>query len=184
MSLNYLSNSETAKNIINNLAGAASTEFIVNIKSSNDPDAGTFSYGVTSPSNESSIPYNPKSALRDAINGAEQMPALTLLHELDHANGSLELYRTSNDSNKTPRNVWEANSDRHDPASTYELDNKEEERVITGNETKTIKELKQHEANVKRLNPSYKSKTGLNVRPSHWGNSFISKGPLTIEKQE
>ena len=172
-SFQFLENSNTAKDIVNNLANADASEFILNVKGI-DESAGTFTFGINDQDNEGTVFYNPESVTVDALNGKAQLPAISFLHELDHGNRALELYRSekSKGSINSPKQVWSDNPDtKRESYSVY--DTKEEERVVKGNETKVILELKKQ----------FPKMQGLNTRESHWGSSYPSIGPLSIVKK-
>ena len=169
-SLLFLEKSPTGKALIDNLASASAAEFTLQIFEG-DISNGAFNFGIVDPPNAGSIYYNPNLVTVDLLNGTPQIPAITLLHELGHANGALNLFRANGGANATPRSVWAANEDRTTYSSGY--DNKEEERVIRQIETPVIMELKQ----------KLPQQAGLNTRESHFSlEEYESRGPLSIVK--
>jgi Effector protein len=177
-SINFVLSSPTAATVINNVANATANELVLNINQT-DPKTGAAVYAPNMNIDgkhpyDGSIGYDPNSASKDALNGAIQVPAISLFHEIDHADGNLTALREKQKTDKsaTLYDVW-LNSDLF-KEKDWMYDNGEEKRVITGNETTVLKELKQQNPNMK----------GLDIRESHQGSSFQTKGPLSTEKKD
>jgi RHS repeat-associated protein len=167
IALNTLSESKAGKEMIESLANAPSEDFTVKIHKTNEKDA-LFSFGITDTKHNGQIPWNSKAVTIEAKSGHKQNPAMTLLHELEHANGAYEAYKKGTD--KTPYDAWINLERGADPA----YDNFEEKRVIEGRETKVAKELDAKYPN-----------SGFSTRSSHHGywDTAPTSSPIKLPRE-
>ncbi len=165
---NTLSESQSGKDVISNLASAPADEMTLKIKQAEKgSNGGVFSFGMNDNKNTGQIPWNPTSGVQDAETGNKQNPAMVLMHEMDHANGAYEKYKQEKADGKvtTPADA----NGRLDRTPDSKFQNAEERRVMTGTELRVSKDL----------NPKYPGK-GFQEFKSHYGRWIPTTGPTNV----
>jgi RHS repeat-associated protein len=156
---NALSESQTGRDVISNLASAPAEEMTLKIKQAVD-NGGVFSFAPVDNKNTGQIPWNPKSGAQDGATGNKQNPAMVLFHEMDHAN---EAYEKSKVDKITPA---DAHAKISGTKAGYDA---EEKRVITGKEAQVARDL----------NPKYPN-SGFQEFKSHHGKFIPTTGPTNV----
>ena len=165
---NALSESQTGKDVISNLASAPADEMTLKIKQAEKAsNGGVFSFGIGDNKNTGQIPWNPNAGAQDDKTKNKQNPAMVLFHEMDHANGAYDKYKKEKAAGMitTPADA----NGRLDRTPDFDFDNSEEKRVIRGNEAKVSNDL----------NTKYPGR-GYQEFQSHHGKWIRTLGPTNI----